>query len=162
VNLNCDIVTFYEHLVRRRVIDLLPEGLPTLSLRERRCETTSGIPVTPDDVLRAALAGHVRRVVYDSDGVVNNMGRKRRLFTGAAAEALRLATPSCGHRGCIVTGRRCQLDHLDEWQDDGRTDQTNGAPRCPSHHRAKRRGFRVWRDDDGHWHTYRPDGTEIT
>jgi hypothetical protein len=161
VNLNCDIVTFYEHLVRTRIVALLPEGLPKLSLRERRCETTSGVPVTPDDVLRAAVAGHVRRVVYDSDGVVVDMGRKRRLFTGVAAEALRLATPSCAHRGCTVRSRRCQLDHLEEWQDDGTTDQANGAPRCPSHHRAKRRGFRVWRDDDGHWHTYRPDGTEI-
>jgi hypothetical protein len=23
------------------------------------------------------------------------------------------------------------------------------------------RGYRTWRDPDGHWHHYRPDGTEI-
>lgn len=39
---------------------------------------------------------------------------------------------------------------------------TNGAPACRPHNRARQRGYRVMRDDDGHWHTYRPDGTEIT
>jgi hypothetical protein len=23
------------------------------------------------------------------------------------------------------------------------------------------RGYRTWRDPDGHWHHYRPDGTEV-
>ena len=69
--------------------------------------------------------------------------------------------PGCGHGGCDVHGRRCQIDHLDEWQHGGLTNQDNSALKCPGHHRAKRKGFRVRRDDDGYWHTYRPDGSEI-
>ena len=108
------------------------------------------------------MAGHVRRVVFDSAGTVIDLGRKRRLFTGPAADAVRLATPVCAHKGCGVSARRCELDHLVDWQHDGDTDQHNAAPRCRTHHRAKERGFRVWRDDGGQWHTYRPDGSEVT
>ena len=95
-------------------------------------------------------------------GLVVDYGRKRRLFTGAAAHAARLSTPCCAHRGCSIPARRCDLDHLHDWHHHGPTDQDNSAPRCPRHHRAKQLGFRVRRDPTGHWHTYRPDGTEIT
>ena len=53
-------------------------------LVHRRCETTNGVQLHPHDVLRAALAGHVRRAVIDSDGVTIDLGRRQRLFTGAA------------------------------------------------------------------------------
>jgi hypothetical protein len=55
--------------------------------RTRRCSTLSGKPIDPHDALGAALIGHVRRVVFDSRGVVVDMGRKSRLFTGTAREA---------------------------------------------------------------------------
>ena len=32
---------------------------------------------------------------------------------------------------------------------------------CPKHDRAKNDGYRVFRDEAGQWHTYRPNGTEI-
>lgn len=53
----------------------------------RRCETAAGSPVHPDDLLAATIHGHVRRVIYDGAGVVTNLGRRRRLFTGADREA---------------------------------------------------------------------------
>jgi hypothetical protein len=31
----------------------------------------------------------------------------------------------------------------------------------PRHHTKVHHGFRIHRDPDGRWHTYRPDGTEI-
>ncbi len=39
-----------------------------------RCETNTGVPVEPFDMLVAATIGNVRRVVLDSAGVVVNMG----------------------------------------------------------------------------------------
>jgi hypothetical protein len=33
---------------------------------------------------------------------------------------------------------------------------------CSHHNLIKNRGYRTRRDSHGHWHTYRPDGTEIT
>ncbi len=55
--------------------------------RTRRCSTLSGKPIDPHDALGAALAGHIRRVVFDTRGVVVDMGRKSRPFTGTARQA---------------------------------------------------------------------------
>jgi hypothetical protein len=32
---------------------------------------------------------------------------------------------------------------------------------CSHHNRWKATGYTTWRDPHGHWHHYRPDGTEI-
>ena len=42
------------------------------------------------------------------------------------------------------------------------TAPVNGAPACPRHNRAKNGGYTTRRDTHGHWHVYRPDGTELT
>ena len=160
VNIVVDQTTFETHLCRRRLLNLRPD-LARLGVDLWRCETTSGIALTPDDVLRAAVAGHVRRVVFDSAGIVTNLGRRSRLFTGAAAEAVRLQNQHCGWTACRIPEARCQLDHLTPWSNDGPTDPDNGACACGRHNRLRNQGFRIERDDQGHLHTYRPDGTEI-
>ena len=103
-------------------------------------------------------------VVVGSDGVVVNMGRKTRLFTGARRLAVMLADTTCTWPGCHTPNRHCQADHLDAFNgpDRGPTNPANGGPACGRHNRFKEHGFTVRRDPHGHWHTYRPDGTEIT
>ena len=161
-NVVVDQVTFEAHLARLGFIPT-PTDLPDLSLLQRRCESDRGDPLAPDDILAAAFHGHVRRVVFDSAGVVIDLGRRRRLFTGPAAEAVTLQRQHCDHRGCDIPSSRCESDHINEWDDGGPSNQHNGSPRCGVHNRLKsRRGFRTRRDPDGRWHTYRPDGTEIT
>jgi hypothetical protein len=130
--------------------------------RHRRCETADGTPLPPADVLAAMIWGQVRRVVVDSAGVVINMGRRRRLFTGNAREAVLLQSSRCVVAGCATPIRRCQADHLTEWSRLGPTNGDNAGPACGRHNRLKNRGYRVHRDPNGFWHTYRPDGTEIT
>jgi hypothetical protein len=129
--------------------------------RQRRCETVSGIAVPPADVIAAMIWGQVRRVVVDSAGVVINMGRRRRLFSGNARQAVLLQSSRCVVTGCATPIRRCETDHLTEWRRHGHTDGPNGAPVCGRHNRLKNSGYRIHRDDQGFWHTYRPDGTEI-
>ena len=126
-----------------------------------RCETDSGVVVDPYDLLIAAATGHVRRVVLDSTGVVVDMGRKQRLFTGAMREAVLLSGRRCMWPGCNVPAHACQADHVLPWSQAGPTSTANGAPVCGHHNRWKSRGYRTWRDPDGHWHHYRPDGTEL-
>jgi hypothetical protein len=41
------------------------------------------------------------------------------------------------------------------------TDQANAGRECNRHDVFKTRGYRVMRDEQGRWHTYRPDGSEI-
>jgi hypothetical protein len=129
--------------------------------RQRRCETVGGVPVPPSDVVAAMTWGQVRRVVVDSAGVVINMGRRQRLFTGNARQAVLLQSSRCVIAGCATPIHRCQADHLTEWSRHGPTDGPNSGPVCGRHNRLKNSGYRVHRDQHGFWHTYRPDGTEI-
>ena len=131
------------------------------SLLDRRCETDDGTPVHAHDVLRAALSGHVRRVVVDSKGVVVDMGRKQRLYSGSPREAAKLLFRRCEHPGCRLPVKFCDVDHADEWdRDDGATDQANSGIRCGPHNRAKTtHKWRTKRSTSGKGYTIREDGT---
>jgi len=129
---------------------------------DRRCETSTGQILHPHTVLRAALAGHIRRAVLGADNVPINLGRKARVFTGAARDAAKLLAIHCDHLGCDLDADICQIDHCIEWSDNGRTDQDNGTPKCGCHNRQKhRKRWRTRRDTHGRTHTIRPDGTII-
>ncbi|MEM9516805.1 MAG: HNH endonuclease, partial [Actinomycetota bacterium] len=114
-----------------------------------------------DEAINAALIGHVRRVVYDTQGVVTDLGRRARLFTGAAREAVMLLETECAWAGCDRPVAWCDADHSQSWAAHGATVPRNGAPLCRAHNLHKERGYRVHRDPDGNWHTHHPDGTEI-
>ncbi len=134
-----------------------PAGLNSI-----RCETDRGIDVHPHDVLRAVLAGHVRRVVLDSDGHVVDFGRKKRLFEGPARDAAKLLIRRCQHPGCDLPAGWSQVDHNDEWNDLGETNQNNAGVLCAVHNLAKHR-LRLHRKraTNGIDYTIRPDGTVI-
>ncbi|MEZ5256006.1 MAG: HNH endonuclease [Ilumatobacteraceae bacterium] len=119
-----------------------------------------GTPLSPDEVFAASVVGTVRRVVMDAASVVIDLGRKRRV-TGAARAALLLQNQTCVFAGCTTKSMYGQGDHTMEHSKGGATNPANGDILCPHHNRFKNRGFRVARGPDGHWHTYRPDGTEI-
>jgi hypothetical protein len=134
------------------------------SLDHQRCSTTTGIPVDPADAVAASLVGHVRRVVVDGDGRIIDLGRRRRIFTGAARTAAILQAALDSDGRCIWPGcglHHCQIDHTDAWTAGGPTSPANAGPLCARHNRWKTRGYRTWRDPGGTWHTIRPDGTEI-
>ncbi len=127
------------------------------------CETTNGVALNPHDVLRAALAGHVRRVVVDSDRVVIDMGRRQRLFTGSARQAAKLLIRRCEHVGCELPAGWCEVDHVEEWEADlGATNQRNSAVLCREHNNEKyRRKWRTRRATNGCSYTVREDGSII-
>ena len=128
-----------------------------------RCSTLDGNPIEPTEAVAHSLLGHIRRVIIGSDSVVIDLGRRRRLFTGPAALAVKLSATECYWPGCHVPVTDCQTDHLDPWSTHkGRTNPRNGGPACGRHNRLKTHGYRAWRDPTGTWHTHRPDGTEIT
>ena len=139
--------------------DLLsdPDAFATM-----RCETSRGTPLHPHDVLRAALAGHVRRVVVDARSVPIDMGRRQRLFTGAARDAAKLLVRRCDHAGCDLPTDFCDVDHVVEWSDNGPTDQANAGIECGHHNRLKHRRRSTTRLDlHGRRYTIRPDGSII-
>lgn len=133
------------------------------AFRSRRCETSTGAKIHPIVALRAALTGHIRRVVVDSDGVIVDYGTKQRLFTGRARAAALLLASTCSHPGCRVPARFCEVDHMDEWATGGgRTDQHNAAAECGGHNRFKHRErWSTRRDACGRVYTLRSDGTIV-
>lgn len=144
--------------------DALKRPEPSDVHRRRRCHNRKGLPIDPRDAVIAALLGHVRRVVVGSDGVIVDLGRRSRLFTGGARDAAILQALMDRLGRCIWPGcgrTHCQIDHTIEWSDDGPSDVANSDPACGYHNRLKSLGYRARRDDYGHWHMYRPDGTEI-
>ena len=105
-------------------------GLANLGdIASRRCETVNGDGLTPGDVLTASLWGRIRRVLVESDGVVTDMGRRSRVFTGATRDAVMLGAHHCVWPGCAVPVRNCQADHLRAWANAGTTSADNGAVR---------------------------------
>lgn len=142
--------------------DLLADLVNDRDLTTRRCETSTGTVLHPHTVLRAALAGHLRRVVLGAADVPINMGRKVRVFTGPAREAALLLARHCDHPGCSLTADICQIDHSTEWHHNGPTDQHNAGVECGTHNRLKHRErWHTKRDIHGRMHTIRANGTII-
>ena len=164
VNLVCDQATF-ESTATKMAGGTPPPDSPAGT--RRFCRTLAGTPIDPRDAVTAAIIGHVRRVVVGGDGVIINMGRKTRLFKGNPRVAAMIQNGLDNHGRCTWPGCRrlhLQVDHATEWSGDdhGRTDIANANGGCGHHNRWKSRGgYTVRRDRLGHWHTYRPDGTEI-
>ena len=160
VNIIVDQATLEHHLARLAGTD--PAPLDPATVDQRRCETVSGHQLDPNDMLAAALTGHVRRVVFDTAGVVIDLGRRSRLFTGSSRDAVMLGDRWCLWPGCDLRTGHCQTDHTQPWTGNGPTSPNNAGPACGRHNRWKQQhGYTTRRDPDGHWHTYRPDGTEI-
>lgn len=160
--------TFEHTLARLAGIDPTPgDALVPFPATGRRCSTLDGRPVEATAAVAHALLGHVRRVVVGADSVVIDLGRRRRLFTGPAALAVKLSSTTCYWPGCQVPVTDCQSDHLTPWggrdgQGGGSTDPRNGGPACGRHNRLRNHHYQTWRDPTGTWHITRPDGTEIT
>ncbi len=125
------------------------------------CRTQRGRRLHPDDAVNAALVGYVRRVVYDAQKTVIELGRRSRLFRGTSRQAVMLLATVCAWVGCDRPVAWCDADHSRSWRAHGATVPRNGGPLCECHNHLKERGFQVVRDADGDWHTYDPDGNEV-
>ena len=64
--------------------------------------------------------------------------------------------------GCDAPNWWCEAHHILEWtSQNGPTDLDNLGLVRERHHTKVHHGFRIERQPDGTWRTYRPDGTEI-
>ena len=127
---------------------------------DKRCETTSGIPIDPVHAVGAALVGQVRRVVMNAAGVPIDLGRRSRVFTGASRSAVAVRRRRCVWPGCnLIT---CEIDHRIAWVNGGLTDMANADPMCRRHNRIKVRGFVTYYDEcTRSTYVVRPDGRRM-
>ena len=99
--------------------------------------------------------------MLDPNGVIIDVGRRRRLFTGPLREALLAIVPTCRFPGCDRPALRSQVDHIDRYADHGPTHAANGQACCRYHNRLKEKGFRTIRGPDHTVTWHRPDGTRL-
>jgi len=73
--------------------------------------------------------------VLGTAGQVLDLGRERRLFSGAIRRALMLRDGGCAFPACDRPARWCQGHHVVGWQDGGGTCLSNAVLLCGFHHR---------------------------
>jgi hypothetical protein len=108
-----------------------------------------------------ACDGTITRIVLGPDGQPLDVGRTKRIFPPHIRRAAENRDLHCVFTGCSAPTHWCDLHHLVHWVDGGETSLDNSALLCERHHTQVHHGFRVERQPDGRWHTYRPDGTQI-
>ncbi|MFC4244286.1 DUF222 domain-containing protein [Gryllotalpicola reticulitermitis] len=91
------------------------------------------VPVSVAD--QAACTGGVQEVIFDDNGEVLRLGRTRRAFTHRQRRALTLRDGNtCIIPGCSTPARWCEVHHVTNHKDGGRTDIDNAVHLCWFHH----------------------------
>jgi Domain of unknown function (DUF222)/HNH endonuclease len=108
----------------------------------------TGGRLTAEQVRRLACDAQLIPAVLGGDGQVLDLGRTRRLITGALRRALEVRDRGCAFPGCDRPPRWCHAHHIRAWADGGPTNLANSILLCGYHHRIIHRG---------HW-TIRPGG----
>lgn len=103
------------------------------------CELANGTAVTPGSLLRYLDQAWIERVVFGTPSRVIDMGRRKRLFTGALRRAIQVRDRECFHPFCDIPAEDCQVDHVEPYAAGGLTIQDNGRPACDFHNRNRHR-----------------------
>lgn len=99
------------------------------------CEYADGTPIDWGRLRQLACAAElIPIVVGDGGSLPLDVGRRRRLATDAQHRALEAVYATCAIRGCDVPVTRCELHHIDHWENGGPTDLDNLIPLCSNHH----------------------------
>lgn len=113
--------------------------------------TGDGTRITAGQARRLACRAGLVPAVLDGASRPLDVGRQKRLFTGAQHTALALEHKTCQAEGCEMPSTWCEAHHRDPWSLGGRTDLAKGMLLCPwHHHRIHDRSYR---------HRVHPDGS---
>jgi hypothetical protein len=89
---------------------------------------------------RLACDAHVIPAVLGGAGEPLELGRARRLYTGAGRRALTLRDGGCAFPACDRPARWCDAHHIKSWLDGGETNLDNGVLLCRHHHQLVHHG----------------------
>ena len=100
----------------------------------------TGQTLTPEAVRRLACNAQILPAILDGAGQPLDLGRQRRLVTGALRRALVLRDGGCSFPGCDRPAKWCQGHHARHWADGGPTSLSNVVLVCGFHHRLLHHG----------------------
>src|SRR5262245_12283795 len=100
----------------------------------------SGESLTLEAARRLACDARILPAVLDGAGQPLDLGRERRLITGALRRALVLRDGGCAFPGCDRPAKWCEGHHIRHWVDGGGTDLSNSVSSCGFHHRLIHKG----------------------
>ena len=113
-------------------------------------EMEFSLPISGASAQRLACDCSVTRVLLSQDSMTIDVGRSRRVVSGALRKALRVRDGHCQWPGCERSASLCQGHHLVHWIDGGETALGNLVLLCPRHHRMVHEGgWQLVRPDDG-------------
>jgi len=104
------------------------------------CRTHLGTDIPAETARRLACEADIIPVVLDGHSVPIDVGRAKRLATVHQRRALEAIHTTCAIPDCDVPYLRCQIHHIDYWENGGRTDMDNQLPLCNKHHHAVHEG----------------------
>jgi len=100
----------------------------------------TGEMLTPEAARRLACDASILPAVLDGTGQPLDLGRERRLITGALRRALVLRDGGCAFPDCDRPAKWCDGHHVVHWVDGGATCLENSVLVCRFHHRLLHKG----------------------
>jgi hypothetical protein len=123
---------------------------------EKRTGMGNDIPL--NHLRRLWCDAWVTQTCVDNAGRALAVGRTHRTATDAQRAALAVMYPTCAV--CDVCFDRCEIHHIQFWENGGVTDLSNLVPLCGvHHHRVHDDGWTIELDDHRDLLWKRPDGT---
>lgn len=115
-------------------------------------ELEFSLPISAKTVERLACDCTVTRILLGADSAVIDVGRARRVVSGATRKALNVRDAQCCWPGCDRPASWTSAHHLVHWIHGGTTDVPNLALLCYRHH---------WMVHEGNWQLVRADDGRV-
>lgn len=100
-------------------------------------ELASGHVTTPAALATYLDEADIERYLFDGTPERVISVSRRRTFTGALRDLVKVRDRWCYHDYCDEPANRCQVDHIEPWGTGGLTSQNNGRPACGYHNRLR-------------------------
>jgi hypothetical protein len=97
-------------------------------------EMDHGQPVSEITVGRIACDCSITRHIFDSEGVLVELGRRKRVVSAQLRKALEGRDRHCRWPGCTRPGTWCEAHHVVPWTRGGPTNLDNLLLLCSRHH----------------------------
>jgi hypothetical protein len=120
-------------------------------------EMEFSLPISAKAVERLACDCSVTRILLDSESMVIDVGRAKRVVSGPQSKALKVRDRGCTWPGCDRPATWTSAHHVVHWIHGGSTDLPNLILLCYRHHWMVHEGeWQIVSSDDGCIHTIPP------